>query len=81
MTKPGLYRHYKGPLYVVLGTVQNSTNDAPVEQEVMVLYYSLERGINNLRVRRETEFHEKVDSGGMMVLRFTPEEVLRVAER
>lgn len=70
MTEPGLYMHYKRNLYVALGTVTNSTNDAAVPQEVMVLYYSLERGITNLHVRRETEFHEEVAVGDSKVPRF-----------
>ncbi len=70
MTEPGLYVHSKRNLYIVLGTVTNSTNDAAVPQEVMVLYYLLETGNTSLRVRRETEFHEEGSVGETKTPRF-----------
>jgi hypothetical protein len=53
----GIYRHYKGPLYVVLGLAQDSTN-GPSEGLKMVLYYSL--GKHKLCVREISQFTEKV---------------------
>lgn len=36
----GIYRHYKGGLYAVLGLATNTTN-GPMDGAKMVLYYSL----------------------------------------
>lgn len=53
----GIYRHYKGALYVVLGLARYSNND-PHEGDRMVLYYSLEK--RQLCVREMSQFEEEV---------------------
>lgn len=58
---PGLYQHYKGPLYVALCIVRDGTNDANYKK--MVLYYSVEHGPKDLHVREEYEFLSSV--GGL----------------
>lgn len=73
MTKRGIYRHYKGPLYIVLGVVSNATNDAGYEK--MVLYHSVSHGIRDLHVRREVEFNEEVQTSDGSVPRFSTVEV------
>lgn len=63
----GLYRHYKGGLYVVIGVVIDSTNDTAGRE--MVLYTSCTTGRMHARARRE--FEELVDDGrGGRVARF-----------
>jgi hypothetical protein len=42
--KTGLYRHYKGGLYVVIGTVHHHEDQAK-----MVVYWSVERNTFNVR--------------------------------
>ena len=57
MIAPGLYRHYKGALYRVIGTVRDSTN-GPGEGREMVLYISdAEHGFH---VRERSQFTEYV---------------------
>ena len=74
MTKRGIYRHYKGPLYIVLGVVTNATNGEDYER--MVLYHSVSHGIKDTHVRREAEFNELIgDPSGGSCLRFAPVEV------
>jgi hypothetical protein len=52
--RPGIYHHYKGPLYVVLGVAEESTNGRP--EEASVVYFSVEK--EKLRSRVEAEFVE-----------------------
>ncbi|WP_373779329.1 DUF1653 domain-containing protein [Neisseria dentiae] len=59
--KPGIYRHYKGNLYEVLGTARHSETE-----EILVVYRAL-YGDYGLWVRPAAMFAESV--GG--VLRFT----------
>ena len=65
-TPPGLYRHYKGNLYEVVGTVRHSETLEP-----MTLYRAL-YGENGLWVRPAEMFGEEVVIGGVRQLRFTP---------
>ena len=53
----GLYRHYKGDYYVVIGVAQQSTNGEG--DDLYVVYMSLEK--RQLRVRKFQEFVEDVD--------------------
>lgn len=53
----GIYRHYKGGLYIVLLTFRQSTN-GPDDGESYVLYYSLEK--KQLYGRRRAQFEERV---------------------
>lgn len=53
----GIYRHYKGGLYRVLGTALVSTN-GPDTGDRVVVYISLTYG--SMHVRDEDEFREQV---------------------
>lgn len=64
---PGIYRHYKGSLYEVLGTAQHSENE-----EVLVVYRAL-YGDYGLWVRPLTMFTESVDKDGQPQPRFALE--------
>lgn len=61
----GLYRHYKGDRYRVLGLVRHSET-----LEVMVLYQAL-HGAKGLWVRPRAMFLEYVEQGGSTLARFT----------
>lgn len=56
----GLYRHYKGDSYVVIGLAWQSDNGR--ERVPVVVYVSLTKGTIN--VRTESEFHEHVSVEG-----------------
>ena len=64
-TPPGLYRHYKGMLYEVVGTVRHSESLEP-----MTLYRAL-YGERGLWVRPATMFNEEVVIKGIRQPRFT----------
>ena len=63
-TPPGLYRHYKGGLYAVLGTARHSETLEP-----MTLYRAL-YGAQGLWVRPAAMFDECVEHEGHKQLRF-----------
>ncbi len=63
-TPPGLYRHYKGGEYEVLGTVRHSETLEP-----MTLYRAL-YGQRGLWVRPAAMFGETVEAGGLRQPRF-----------
>lgn len=63
-TPPGLYRHYKGLLYEVIGTARHSETLAP-----MTLYRAL-YGERGLWVRPAAMFVEKVEIEGVRQPRF-----------
>ena len=64
-TPPGLYKHYKGMLYEVIGTVRHSEDLQP-----MTLYRAL-YGDHGLWVRPAAMFNEEVVINGLRQLRFT----------
>lgn len=64
-TPPGLYRHYKGNSYDVLGTVRHSETLEP-----MTLYRAL-YGEHGLWVRPAAMFEEEVVIDGVAQPRFT----------
>lgn len=64
--RPGLYRHYKGHDYRVLGLARHSETLEP-----LVVYQAL-YGESGLWVRPHTMFLESVNHGGRTVPRFTP---------
>ena len=69
-TPPGLYRHYKGLMYEVVGTVRHSESLEP-----MTLYRAL-YGAQGLWVRPAAMFEETVEVHGVRQPRFvcvTPE--------
>lgn len=63
-TPPGLYRHYKGMLYEVVGTVRHSESLEP-----MTLYRAL-YGEKGLWVRPAAMFNEEVVIDGVRQPRF-----------
>ena len=63
---PGIYRHYKGNLYHVLGVAIHSETE-----EQLVVYRDL-YGSGNLWIRPLDMFKEKVQTGKKFVPRFTP---------
>ena len=63
-TPPGLYQHYKGGLYEVVGTVRHSESLEP-----MTLYRAL-YGEQGLWVRPAAMFNEAVVVDGMRQPRF-----------
>lgn len=52
---PGIYKHYKGDTYIVVGSAHNSTNGQD-HDEPLVLYYSVKNGPTRMNARKETEF-------------------------
>ena len=62
--KPGLYRHFKGGLYEVIGTATHSET-----QELMVVYRAL-YGECGLWVRPASMWNETVDRDGYHGPRF-----------
>ncbi|MDB5940016.1 MAG: hypothetical protein JWP77_2380 [Polaromonas sp.] len=66
-TPPGRYRHYKGMLYEVVGTVRHSETLEP-----MTLYRAL-YGEHGLWVRPAAMFNEDVVVGGVRQPRFRRE--------
>ena len=66
-TLPGVYRHYKGMQYEVVGTVRHSETLEP-----MTLYRAL-YGERGLWVRPATMFNEEVVIDGVRQPRFTRE--------
>ena len=67
-TPPGLYRHYKGLPYEVLGTVRHSESLEP-----MTLYRAL-YGERGMWVRPAAMFNEEVVIDGVRQPRFRPQE-------
>lgn len=63
-TRPGLYRHYKGMMYEVIGTVRHSETLEP-----MTLYRAL-YGEHGLWVRPAAMFSEDVMIDGVRQPRF-----------
>lgn len=64
-TPPGPYRHYKGLMYEVVGTVRHSESLEP-----MTLYRAL-YGDRGLWVRPAAMFNEEVDINGVKQPRFS----------
>ena len=62
--RPGLYRHYKGGMYQVLGLVRHSET-----LDILVLYQAL-YGTRGLWVRPRAMFTECVEHGGLTRPRF-----------
>jgi hypothetical protein len=69
IVRQGVYRHYKGPRYIVLFVGQDSNNDR--NREPTVVYMSLtEPHTGSIRTRRVSEFLESVLIGGKPYPRF-----------
>ena len=67
MIKKGIYLHYKGGRYEVIGVAKHSES-----LEEMVVYRAL-YGEGELWVRPASMWNEWVEKDGEKVLRFTPE--------
>jgi len=66
IVKPGIYRHYKGNLYEVIGKVRHSET-----LENLILYKALYKSEGeNLWVRPEKMFFEIITVAGNTVQRF-----------
>ena len=63
--KPGIYRHFKGNLYEVIGTARHSET-----KEEMVVYRAL-YGEYGLWVRPASMWNETVERDGKTCARFT----------
>ena len=63
---PGIYRHYKGKIYEVLGTATHS------EDGEQLVVYRASYGKRGLWVRPLRMFMEAVEVDGKTVPRFTP---------
>lgn len=64
MLKPGVYRHYKGNRYEVIGVARHSETE-----EELVVYRAL-YGEQGLWVRPLSMFTESVEQGGVTIKRF-----------
>ena len=62
---PGRYRHFKGTVYVVVGTARHSETE-----EALVVYHR--EGSSDLWVRPTAMWSEQVDRDGFTGPRFTP---------
>ena len=62
--RPGRYRHYKGPEYIVIGCARHS------ETEQWVVVYRTDYGDRGLWVRPLSMFMETVEVDGKQVPRF-----------
>ncbi|MEO7121532.1 MAG: DUF1653 domain-containing protein [Lacisediminihabitans sp.] len=65
---PGLYRHYKGNLYEVIGVAHHSETEEP-----LVVYRAL-YGTQGLWVRPFDMFTSEVEVDGQCLRRFAPAE-------
>ena len=65
MVSPGVYRHYKGQQYEVLGIARHSETE-----EEFVVYRAL-YGDRGLWIRPLVMFTESVEKGGVSVPRFS----------
>lgn len=65
MVSPGVYRHYKGQQYEVLGIARHSETE-----EEFVVYRAL-YGDRGLWIRPLAMFTESVEKGGVFVPRFS----------
>ena len=63
--QPGIYRHYKGQLYKVIGTARHS------ETEEYVVVYQALYGEYGLWVRPLSMFSETVEVDGEQIARFS----------
>lgn len=67
--KTGIYKHYKGRLYAVLGTAKHS--ETLEEYVVYIALYEGEFGKNSIWIRPKSMFLEKIEINGIQTERFT----------
>lgn len=68
--KPGLYKHYKGMMYRVVGVVRHSET-----LEELVYYEALyENKLGSMWVRPKAMFLETIEINGEKVRRFAPQD-------
>ena len=65
--QPGLYRHYKGKVYDVIGIARHSET----LEELVVYKATYQEEGKNLWVRPRTMFEEKISVEGKEMLRFS----------
>ncbi|MCL2547554.1 MAG: DUF1653 domain-containing protein [Symbiobacteriaceae bacterium] len=63
--KPGIYRHYKGRLYCLVGLAQHSET-----LELMAVYHSQDN-LDDLWVRPVSMWNELVEKDGALIPRFS----------
>lgn len=68
MVKPGIYRHYKGKEYKVIGVGRHS--ETLEEVVIYMALYESKFGSNALWVRPKAMFEETVEIGGETIPRF-----------
>lgn len=63
--RAGIYRHYRGHLFLVLGYAHDSTNSVDVDGRTVVVYVGLDlagaRAGTRMQVREVDEFFDMVD--------------------
>lgn len=67
--KLGIYKHYKGNLYKVIGTGRHS--ETLEEFVVYMALYENEFGKNSIWLRPKSMFLEEIEFNGNKMLRFT----------
>ncbi|MDE1868547.1 MAG: DUF1653 domain-containing protein [Candidatus Micrarchaeota archaeon] len=68
--EPGIYEHYKGKQYRVIGTARHSERPEELFVVYQALYDSKEFGNNAIWIRPLAMFVEKVPLDGRLVPRF-----------
>ena len=63
---PGLYKHYKGKIYEVIGVARHSET----QEELVVYKATYQKDGENLWVRPKAMFEEKVMTDGKETARF-----------
>lgn len=83
-TKPGVYEHFKGGIYIVFGTGKNTETG---EEQVLykdVIDLGSPHIYDNFHIRPSAMFEESVDVNGTLVPRFkelTEEEALEAMKK
>ena len=75
MLRPGLYRHFKGGQYQVLGVARHTETD-----EELVVYQAL-YGERGLWVRPLAMFDESIERDGKTFKRFSYEGAAKISDR
>lgn len=77
--RTGVYRHYKGGYYQVMGVATDSTNTMPPGREMVVYIGLTEKPGNRMHVRERKEFEDFIwnenMSGGVERFRYIGQEI------